>query len=297
MRGEHACSAQPATSRFGSAPRARGTPGARQPPDRQWRISPACAGNTRASRILSRAATDQPRVRGEHRSGARARRAQHGSAPRARGTPCVHDSGEFMIRISPACAGNTSSTTSRSRWRTDQPRVRGEHRPGDVHVAPDAGSAPRARGTPRGSVAARGATRISPACAGNTAAACPCWPSVPDQPRVRGEHMRRIWRCDSVCGSAPRARGTQHIHETRQVRRRISPACAGNTPAGPNPPRNRPDQPRVRGEHVRRQRGGLGGGGSAPRARGTPLPRRGARRAVRISPACAGNTLPVPYCF
>ena len=94
-------------------------------------------------------------------------------------------------------------------------------------------------------------------------------------------------------GSSPRARGTQPAEVAPRPARRIIPACAGNTRARRSATRPSADHPRVRGEHT----GGPGGQGashgSSPRARGTRDVGKRQRIAVRIIPACAGNT----YCI
>ena len=193
-----------------------------------------------------------------------------GSAPRARGTHTANMVGDALTRISPACAGNTQAGHGRFGLCTDQPRVRGEHSPDPVRLATRTGSAPRARGTPLSAMHRSRLTRISPACAGNTAAACSRSELKPDQPRVRGEHCDMHGLQCNVVGSAPRARGTRGPPTGDHPRHRISPACAGNTRRPAARRRSPADQPRVRGEHHNTQ----------------VLPRLD----QRISPACAGNT-------
>ena len=92
----------------------------------------------------------------------------NGSAPRARGTP---RSDRFKTMPEPG-----------------QPRVRGEHLPRTDLINRVFGSAPRARGTRLGVDVVVVVARVSPACAGNTAAAPRAGTSPPGQPRVRGEH-------------------------------------------------------------------------------------------------------------
>ena len=250
VRGEHTLSPASAASSSGSAPRARGTP--------------------RNCRSMTWARPDQPRVRGEHRSRHRVLRILHGSAPRARGT---HRNGErdtHETRISPACAGNTPAPTGTALRPADQPRVRGEHVSGQRNQSASSGSAPRARGTPKSTVMRDAAPRISPACAGNTSGSRnrPGWKA--DQPRVRGEHLVALGAGAGISGSAPRARGTPKTPGCPTAKRRISPACAGNTERRYPRERCTKDQPRVRGEHGAALPQGTVHQGSAPRARGTP---------------------------
>ena len=213
-----------------------------------------------------------------------------GSAPRARGTRLAQRLQLLIVRISPACAGNTSTKSPREPHTPDQPRVRGEHLRSGRRVSQRAGSAPRARGTRAIPSAWSAFSRISPACAGNTSKTTPLRQTLPDQPRVRGEHS--VGHADQVerDGSAPRARGTRRGERGGGQFVRISPACAGNTAGTLRAPGTSPDQPRVRGEHVT---GTVTGGtppGSAPRARGTRDAATVGLAHRRISPACAGNT-------
>ena len=215
----------------------------------------------------------------------------NGSAPRARGTPGQPDRRGQPERISPACAGNTSWSPRSPGGTTDQPRVRGEHITRATGSESVNGSAPRARGTRQRILQWLRLVRISPACAGNTpTATAACWP-MPDQPRVRGEHSIAVLPPILTCGSAPRARGTRRDETSAKSRRRISPACAGNTAGRGRAGVLRADQPRVRGEHAPDRGSGLSSDGSAPRARGTPGIEGLQHRLLRISPACAGNTI------
>ena len=174
------------------------------------------------------------------------------------------------MRVSPACAGNTSDQASSQLGHT--------------------GSAPRARGT-RGIRRFRfGYPRVSPACAGNTISFAAAHRCQTGQPRVRGEHFETRISAASTIGSAPRARGTRWALQRKVDSLRVSPACAGNTTKPGSAGSGNPGQPRVRGEHTVLPSISSGRAGSAPRARGTRLEGRGADAGRRVSPACAGNT-------
>ena len=248
VRGEHLASPTIARLQDGSAPRARGTRLPLDVGDVLQRISPACAGNTRCPPLRQRNRADQPRVRGEHPPRPAEPESRTGSAPRARGTQDDKHPAYRLPRISPACAGNTSTWRASRSPRPDQPRVRGEHAGGLGHGEVDGGSAPRARGTLSAGGAIAPDDRISPACAGNTPPPTRRASSSTDQPRVRGEHARNIdhrghlhgsrvrgehaertAKLRSLGGSAPRARGTPSSGPPAQHPNRISPACAGNT--------------------------------------------------------------------
>ncbi len=156
------------------------------PPGR--RITPACAGNTAPGTRHPSRTPDHPRVRGEHRRDRVQARQVDGSPPRARGTQGPAPARDRGWGITPACAGNTSvSTTSGTSnadhpacagntpaapaptptW-TDHPRMRGEHRRCRGSTWTLRGSPPHARGTQTGGGESRSGHRITPACAGNT---------------------------------------------------------------------------------------------------------------------------------
>ena len=175
----------------------------------------------------------------------------------------------------------------------------------------DAGSSPRVRGTPRAGSAPAGPSRIIPACAGNSAGATPRGPRGPDHPRVCGELASWNQTARNCDGSSPRVRGTQVFDQPFATRRRIIPACAGNSIFASPRSRFRSDHPRVCGELVRsrvmsmsmvgssprvrgtRRHGGsdrAGSPGSSPRVRGTLATPPLRIHLARIIPACAGNS-------
>ncbi len=217
-----------------------------------------------------------------------------GSSPRARGTQLGQVSGEFCLRLIPACAGNARPSLNPSRPRAAHPRVRGERVVPGMELAefigssprargtltdqrqPSAlsGSSPRARGTPQGDDPVREIRRLIPACAGN--ALHPRQPSAvrTAHPRVRGERL-------------PAGVASQQVS-------RLIPACAGNALSISHPTSCFSAHPRVRGER------NIGGYlesrsvGSSPRARGTRLPSMASIQKSRLIPACAGNAYRQP---
>ena len=72
---------------------------------------------------------------------------------------------------------------------------------------------------------------------------------------------------------------------------RITPACAGNTAKGCRRFFCCWDHPRMRGEHFELHVYPLFSLGSPPHARGTLCPIRSIFPRLRITPACAGNTV------
>ena len=270
MRGERVILTVLHSIGVGSAPHARGTPGAGGPAPKRHRFSPACAGN--AWRWSSTGSTTpvQPRMRGERvpRSGRKHRNT--GSAPHARGTHVLVAASNRADRFSPACAGNAKSRRSIRTAMTVQPRMRGERGVLSLAAIPALGSAPHARGTLRRRAVLIDLIRFSPACAGNATVAAGAHLLFAVQPRMRGERSSSGASPGSETGSAPHARGTRHSEISRPARSRFSPACAGNAHPG-DAPRNRPTvQPRMRGERWKDNATGKFYGGSAPHARGTP---------------------------
>ena len=95
---------------------------------------------------------------------------------------------------------------------------------------------------------------------------------------------------NSDTGSPPRVRGTVESVLDDEIKKRITPACAGNSNHKPEPHGESQDHPRVCGEQVADTLDGIEGEGSPPRVRGTDV--RYARDSALdgITPACAGNS-------
>ena len=91
-------------------------------------------------------------------------------------------------------------------------------------------------------------------------------------------------------GSSPRVRGTPGRGCGGRSRRRIIPACAGNTRTPRGFRTGRRDHPRVCGEHSPHDLPGAPHQGSSPRVRGTRPHRPRWHSGQGIIPACAGNT-------
>ena len=92
-------------------------------------------------------------------------------------------------------------------------------------------------------------------------------------------------------GSPPRVRGT--VQNQRDWRRymRITPACAGNSPAAGPPLAPAADHPRVCGEQMTVISGRKCLEGSPPRVRGTDGRVDCGLACTGITPACAGNSI------
>ena len=291
--GEHHALSDAELLSVGSSPRVRGT--RPQPQSIDWtdRFIPACAGNTTIGDIQQSRFSVHPRVCGEHIITRTDEPAIYGSSPRVRGTP-----GEGRVRVQidrfiPACAGNTSSRTSRPHRPPVHPRVCGEHPLSASGPDPQRGSSPRVRGTQGRRILVLPVKRFIPACAGNTRppSTVSHLPSV--HPRVCGEHVVAHRCVPAQDGSSPRVRGTPLVEVKSNGGRRFIPACAGNTKTTTATPTPTAVHPRVCGEHSEGLLRGVQTSGSSPRVRGT----RGRididKTKYRFIPACAGNTVSV----
>ena len=146
IRGEHARTGTTTPRRSGSSPHTRGA----RPRRRVWTILdgiiPAYAGSTWIIVTRQAPARDHPRIRGEHATSWGGPESGCGSSPHTRGAHVrtrgmTHDS-----RIIPAYAGSTAAADWGLDWRTDHPRIRGEHLSFTWCDARTAGSSPHTRG-------------------------------------------------------------------------------------------------------------------------------------------------------
>ena len=260
------------------------------------RVSPACAGNICRSVSATATGSGQPRVCGEYTLTQTGTAIENGSAPRVRGirTGTVRDGTREWG--SPACAGNTRRRPPSGGDLRGQPRMRGEyccHRLAAVCIS---GLAPRVRGIRLELVRTVHRYGISPACAGNTAAGGPLDGSREDQPRMRGIRADAHTHVDTR-GISPARAGMHAGVRLPLPLLRVSPACAGNT--NPHAWSRTPSwgQPRVCGEYRTPFAANWAVVGSAPRVRGILRRAVGRPDARGVSPACAGNTLPVSAVF
>jgi len=202
----------------GSPPPARGARDPRPVAPGRWRITPACAGSTAATTAGRSASTDHPRLRGEHIDPYRRRLRSLGSPPPARGALVWCSRGGARPRITPACAGSTESSHTAACHHPDHPRLRGEHEPMGTQPATAGGSPPPARGARIEGDWPAGRSRITPACAGSTAANRPLPCPTTDHPRLRGEH-EHIVETDHPCrGSPPPARGAPGLRNDEMTK-------------------------------------------------------------------------------
>ena len=192
-----------------------------------------------------------------------------GSPPRVRGTAMARLHGEYVKRITPACAGNRNFSSSHIFLLTDHPRVCGEQYASRRQKKPVWGSPPRVRGTANPNCKRARTDGITPACAGNSFChlrwAYICW----DHPRVCGEQLAQLGKMQVILGSPPRVRGTGQILLRHYPKVGITPACAGNSPIPADQLVHAQDHPRVCGEQSKTYAANERYAGSPPRVRGT----------------------------
>ena len=214
-----------------------------------------------------------------------------GSPPRVRGEVLRADLQTEHLRITPACAGRRIAARGNHVGGRDHPRVCGEKWQGVVNIFGGLGSPPRVRGEAFVRYFGSQTAGITPACAGRRCCSWICAPRWWDHPRVCGEKKSTQRTPSNAVGSPPRVRGEVDIQETNMVATRITPACAGRSPAFPRPNGAQGDHPRVCGE--KRSIDMVAGchSGSPPRVRGEAVETETIYESPGITPACAGRRL------
>ena len=268
-RGEHAASAWSRTATVGSPPLARGTHQHGAPASHVGRLTPARAGNTSRKVNPACTAAAHPRSRGEHFGSHYVARNDLGSPPLARGTPQASSATPLILRLTPARAGNTCTLWLHRNAIAAHPRSRGEHRYLPPFTPFILGSPPLARGTLLVVIGLIIGGRLTPARAGNTHERTACMAEHSAHPRSRGEHKTPGCTAAPSTGSPPLARGTLVPAQHCQVRRRLTPARAGNTGMSAPALCASSAHPRSRGEHDNTPEVGAMAHGSPPLARGT----------------------------
>ena len=132
-------------------------------------------------------------------------------------------------RITPACAGKTTSVLPSTLPATDHPRVCGENAVEGRFFVKTAGSPPRVRGKHYLLRSAYRLPRITPACAGKTGHGRAKSVRHADHPRACGENYFCAFKQSSVDGSPPRMRGKRKHRAIFRDAGRITPAHAGKT--------------------------------------------------------------------
>ena len=131
-----------------------------------WRITPACAGKSFPKSLLMKLTWDHPRVCGEKRKHFIDVKRNQGSPPRVRGKEPFAKMSLKPGRITPACAGKSSTFLAKRVDFWDHPRVCGEKLAMLWPLALCVGSPPRVRGKVYFLAVPAGTAGITPACAG-----------------------------------------------------------------------------------------------------------------------------------
>ena len=192
---------------IGSAPRVRGIHDDCTFLFGKLRFSPARAGTTRGTNANTYWAELQPRACGEYASRYATRTYRRGSAPRVRGILFGFVASKYVVRFSPARAGNTPLRIGFESNVPVQPRACGEYLLRSALARPSPGSAPRVRGILTSPEQTPFCSRFSPARAGNTTRGFSLIAGNAVQPRACGEYDRYGSGCSDLFGSAPRVRG------------------------------------------------------------------------------------------
>ena len=150
-----------------------------------------------------------------------------GSPPRVRGEVIRPFSGRRAPRITPACAGRSSTNGSRISRPKDHPRVCGEKTQDILSASIRTGSPPRVRGEGPQNNGGQHRQGITPACAGRSLTPPAGLAGAWDHPRVCGEKQCYTINAGRTSGSPPRVRGEVcYYYECRKMAG-ITPACAG----------------------------------------------------------------------
>ena len=237
---------------------------------------------------------DHPRIRGEHLQLRGGVIVSCGSSPHTRGARPGRSRPPDHGGIIPAYAGSTIPYFSIGSRSPDHPRIRGEHTYANMEQESILGSSPHTRGALCLSISFCSGPRIIPAYAGSTDMSSLYSITVPDHPRIRGEHRISVFLSVPGAGSSPHTRGAPSAPWWRHRLLRIIPAYAGSTLKPDLMPSQSPDHPRIRGEHALTAACRSRVEGSSPHTRGARyLVDLGVVR-TGIIPAYAGSTSTAP---
>ena len=152
------------------------------------RITPARAGKTMEEGLEKLREKDHPRACGENMAMLYEQMKEQGSPPRVRGKLFLLWTRSKHIRITPARAGKTRSTTLCSAVTWDHPRACGENMIKSEVVRVTWGSPPRVRGKLFLCACRLHKNRITPARAGKTFSFLHQISQARDHPRACGEN-------------------------------------------------------------------------------------------------------------
>ena len=170
-------------------------------------ITPAYAGKSAFSLLMTGQPKDHPRVCGEKKKGRDQAASNSGSPPRMRGKAPPESGMGLRAGITPAYAGKSSFRRWPSSSSRDHPRVCGEKCCCRSHTSPAWGSPPRMRGKVLRTRQAACEVGITPAYAGKSGKRRRRKTLFWDHPRVCGEKHEAPHTSQLFSGSPPRMRG------------------------------------------------------------------------------------------
>ena len=214
---------------IGSPPQVRGKQVRQAHSGWRNRITPAGAGKTASIAVLIASRTDHPRRCGENNAAMVMKPGAPGSPPQVRGKPVFRSREPNPSGITPAGAGKTRISSSRSGASEDHPRRCGENHHPPVGHHRRGGSPPQVRGKQYMNDSKKALLRITPAGAGKTKTKRTLMDVIRDHPRRCGENWDTSCCIIAADGSPPQVRGKQPFHSYRLCSSRITPAGAGKT--------------------------------------------------------------------
>ena len=111
-----------------------------------------------------------------------------------------------LLRITPACAGNTTVYFKNTNLTEDHPRMCGKYPACAFSFSLSLGSPPHVREIRLLESRKAKSSRITPACAGNTLSSQLLFGHNQDHPRMCGKYWEGIWKCCPPLGSPPHVR-------------------------------------------------------------------------------------------
>ena len=231
MCGEKSCNFRFAFCHPGSPPHVRGKDGRRKKRKPCIRITPACAGKSLSLFHLDHYIRDHPRMCGEKQILTYARIGNAGSPPHVRGKVLCQPIRQGIFRITPACAGKSSSHNLCVVLHGDHPRMCGEKSLILVNGGAFMGSPPHVRGKVPCRTVWWAPSWITPACAGKRVFHDRAGLVKKDHPRMCGEKPTSYITTMVREGSPPHVRGKEIGCRSGQSLHGITPACAGKSSA------------------------------------------------------------------
>ena len=174
--------------------------------------------------------------------------------------------------------------------RRAHPRLRGEHFQFLRVVVEPVGSSPLTRGARKSRPSSPGSSRLIPAYAGSTMSTRRFQPGKGAHPRLRGEHVGRVFFEWFEEGSSPLTRGAPSHRMGGERCSRLIPAYAGSTWRDLVGNNSSTAHPRLRGEHSPLCEWDGTFSGSSPLTRGARHCPELLRGHFRLIPAYAGST-------